>query len=56
MLKSIKKKKQGALGIPKGVKVVPGPKSAARRAELTGPDIRESGGANTIFRAGNQGK
>jgi hypothetical protein len=56
MLKSIRKKKQSALAIPKGVKVVPGPKSAARRAELTGPDIHESGGVNTILRAGNQGK
>jgi hypothetical protein len=37
--------------LPKGVKVVPPPKSKALRALLEGPDITASGGANVVFRS-----
>jgi hypothetical protein len=40
--------KGGTPALPAGVKVVPAPKSAARRKLLSGPDIETSGGCRTI--------
>jgi hypothetical protein len=34
--------------LPKGIKVVPAPKSALQREFLSGPDIETSGGARTV--------
>jgi hypothetical protein len=39
--------KRGTPLLPTGVKVVPAPKSAARRRLLSGPDIEVSGGCRT---------
>lgn len=44
--KTVAKKRAAAL--PAGVKVVPAPKSAARRKLLSGPDIATSGGCRTV--------
>jgi len=38
----------GTAALPAGVKVVPAPKSAARRKLLSGPDIAASGGCRTV--------
>jgi hypothetical protein len=40
--------KGGTPALPAGVKVVPAPKSAARRELLSGPDIETSGGCRTV--------
>jgi hypothetical protein len=40
--------KSGSAALPSGVKVVPAPKSAARRKLLSGPDIENSGGTHTV--------
>ena len=40
--------KSQAATLPAGVKVVPAPKSAARRKLLSGPDIETSGGRRTV--------
>ena len=40
--------KGGSTALPAGVKVVPAPKSAARRKLLSGPDIAASGGCRTV--------
>jgi hypothetical protein len=38
----------GTAALPAGVKVVPAPKSAARRRLLSGRDIEASGGHRTV--------
>lgn len=40
--------KSRAATLPTGVKIVPAPKSAARRKLLSGPDIETSGGRRTV--------
>jgi|GEM_PF-4574922 len=40
--------KGGTPTLPAGMKVVPAPKSAARRKLLSGPDIETSGGCRTV--------
>jgi hypothetical protein len=40
--------KRGTTALPPGVKVVPAPKSAARRKLISGPDIETGGGSHTV--------
>jgi hypothetical protein len=40
--------KRRAAQLPAGVKVVPAPRSAARRALLSGADVAASGGGRTV--------
>jgi hypothetical protein len=40
--------KRGTATLPASMKVVPAPKSAARRKLLSGPDIETSGGCHTV--------